>query len=125
MSCSIPLMMHSMGHLERHKTVLIGDRAKQKILFAIFRDNLVTGSTEALDSFKKAFHRSNSGITFEKFKLLASLSSIFHAVRNGECLQGVSACSHQKQISAGWLLLTKVLHLSPAVMHGGVGTVHS
>jgi len=40
MSYSIPLMMHSMGHLERHKTALIGD----KVLFAI---------SEALGSFKK------------------------------------------------------------------------
>lgn len=53
MSCSIPLMLHSMGHLERHKTVLIGDRAKQNVLFTIFRDNLVTGITEALNSFIK------------------------------------------------------------------------
>lgn len=52
---------------EAQSSSYIGDRAKQKALFAIFQDNLVAGKTESLDSFKKGFHRSNSRITFEKF----------------------------------------------------------
>lgn len=38
---------------EAQNSPYIHDKAKQEALFAVFQDNLVTGTTESLDSFKK------------------------------------------------------------------------
>lgn len=46
---------------EAQNSPYIGDRAKQKALLAIFQDNLVTGTTESLDSFKKPSTEAISG----------------------------------------------------------------